>query len=160
MPSASWIGESTLASKPMAGVDDKAHFVAWLGGLGTAESQYALIRHHNGLLSSGNKANMSGHFHSAFFGIRAFLRSQSVYQGALRNTPWSNSFWKQQPQLEQDFRQFVQANWTSFPGQRGGNWRKKLPLRLGGISLKGGRGSGLISRMLILSDAYGHQFGY
>jgi hypothetical protein len=145
----------------MAGVDDKADFVAWLGGLGSAASQYALIRHHNGILSSGNKANMSGHFHSAFFGIRAFLRSHPAYQGRLRQISWSNSFWQTQSQLEHDFKQFVRANWASFPGQRGGNWQKKLPLRLGGLPSKGGgRGSGLISRMLILLDRYGHQFGY
>ena len=145
----------------MAGVDDKAHFVAWLGSLGTVHAQYALIRHTNGMLASGNPSNMSGHFHSAFYGIRAFLRSQAAYQGTLRTVRWSDAFWKRHPQLEHDFAQFVQANWTSFPGQKGGDWRKKLPLRLGGLpSTGGGRGSGLISRMLILIDRYGHQFGY
>lgn len=145
----------------MSGVDDKADFVAWLGTLSSADALYALIRHQNGTLSSGNASNMSGHFHSGFFGIRGFMRAYPAYQGGLRNISWSSVFWKSHPQLEHDFAQFVQAHWLSFPGQKGGDWRKKLPLRLGGLpSRGGGRGSGLISRMLILLDQYGHQFGY
>ena len=146
----------------MTGVDDKAHFVSWLGSLNSVHAQYALTRHSNGLLSSGNPSNMSGHFHSAFFGIREFLRSHPQYQGALRSVRWSDKFWRRHPQLEADFAQFVQANWANYPGQKGGDWRKKLPLRLGGLPAAGGggRGSGLISRMFILLDRYGDQLGY
>lgn len=103
---------------------------------------------------------MSGHFHSAFFGIREFLRSTAQYQGTLQNVGWSAAFWGANQQLEHDFAQFVQAHWNSFPGQQGGDWRRKLPVSLGGLPAVGGRGSGLISRMLILLDQYGHQFGY
>lgn len=145
----------------MAGIDDKANFVSWLGGVGTVDSSYVLTRHSNGLLTSGKPSNMSGHFHSGFFGIRDFLRSSPQYQGAFRNLVWSTGFWKSNQQLEHDFALFVQTHWAKFPGQKGGDWRKKLPLSLGGLPAKaGGRGSGLISRMFILLDQYGHHVGY
>ena len=144
----------------MTGVDDKPHFVSWLRAQKSVHARYAYIRHSNGLLTTGNPSNMSGHFHSAFFGIREFLRTHPKYQGTLRSVSWKTTFWNRRRQLEHDFAQFVHTNWANFPGQKGGDWRKKLPSRHGGLPSSGGRGSGLVSRMLILLDRYGHQQGY
>jgi hypothetical protein len=87
---------------------------------------------------------MSGHAWSAFFGVSEFLR-------------WN-------PDLAADVRTAYSprlvANGGSFPGQRGGSWRKKLPPRQGGTQQKGGAGSGLVARLFILLDRYGDQVGY
>ena len=103
---------------------------------------------------------MTGHFYSGFPGVRVFLRQNPQYQGQLTGLGWTRGFWPNHRQLEQDFRAFVLANWQSFPGQRGGNWRKKLPPRLGGTQTSGGGGSGLVARLFILLDRYGSQNGY
>ena len=152
-----------MASNPSNTPGTKAHFVAWLQQQNSPEADYALIRHFNAPLpNTGKKSNMSGHFHSGFDGIRAFFRANPVHQGTLLATSWTDDFWDIHPQLKQDFRQFVAANGGNFPGQRQGDWRKKLPVPLGGFPNKkaGGRGSGLVARLLILVDLYGNQHGY
>jgi hypothetical protein len=144
-----------MARAPMAGRDDKSDFVAWLKIQNSPEARYAIQR-----WSTASIYNMTGHFHSEFFGIRAFLRAHPRYRGTLAGVTWSRAFWKSHAALEADFARFVRANWASYPGQRGGDWRKKLPPWLGGTQRRGGAGSGLVSRMLILLDRYGQQRGY
>ena len=139
----------------MAGFNDKAHFVAWLQQQNAPEAQYALAR-----WNTASGYNMSGHFHSGFPGVRDFLRMNPRYQGQFMNLAWTRPFWKMHRPLERDFRAFVLANWNSYPGQKGGDWRKKLPPRLGGTQVNGGAGSGLIARLFILLDRYGQQQGY
>lgn len=148
-------GFKSMASKPMTGIDDKAHFVAWLQQQNSAEAQYALAR-----WNTASGYNMSGHFHSGFHGIRSFFRSNPGYQGALLGTSWSWNFWPSHRRLEADLAAFVRANWRHFPGQRSGSWRKKLPPRQGGTQRSGGAGSGLVARLFILLDRYGDQLGY
>jgi hypothetical protein len=145
----------------MTGVDDKPHFVGWLQQQNPPEAQYALVRHFNAPLpNTGKKSNMSGHFHSGFFGIRVFLRTHTNYQTTLQALAWTDDFWDKHPQLKQDFRQFVVANWASFPGPAKGSWLNKISPTLGGVQSRGGGSSGLLSRMLILLDRYGNQQGY
>lgn len=144
-----------MAGKPMAGQDDKGDFVKWLQMQNSPEAQYAIDR-----WSTTTIYNMTGHFHSEFFGIRAFLRAHPAYQGTLGGVTWFWTFWNSHTALEADFARFVRANWASFPGQKGGDWRKKLRPRQGGTQVNGGAGSGLVARMLILLDRYGQQRGY
>lgn len=144
-----------MASKPMTCMDDKQDFVQWLQQQSVPEAQYALERYNR---SFGY--HMTGHFHSGFFGIRGFLRANPGYQGALATKIWFYSFWKANGTLQAALAAFVQAHWAAFPGQRGGDWRKKLPPRQGGTQKGGGAGSGLIARLLILLDRYGQQRGY
>jgi hypothetical protein len=139
----------------MAGIDRKDHFVAELKRQRWPSARYALAR-----WDSASGYNMSGHFHSGFYGIRAFFRAHPRYQGQFHRIRWTRSFWKNHARLERDFRAFVLANYARFPGQKGGDWRKKLPPRLGGTQTNGGAGSGLISRLFILLDRYGRRFGY
>ncbi len=144
-----------MAAKPMAGKDDKDDFVQWLGIQNSPEADYAKQR-----WSTTSIYNMGGHFHSEFHGIRAFLRAYPAYQGTLGSVVWNRSFWQSHPELMADFARFVRSNWARYPGQKGGDWRKKLPPWLGGTQPRGGAGSGLVSRMLILLDLYGQQRGY
>jgi hypothetical protein len=110
----------------MAGINNKPHFVAWLQQQNSPEANYALAR-----WNTASGYNMSGHFHSGFFGIREFYRANPNYQGQLLGTTWTWAFWNNHLQLQRDFSRFVRANWRNFPGQKGGNWRKKLPPWLG-----------------------------
>src|SRR5690348_6441257 len=116
-----------MAKKPMAGVDKKSDFVSWLATQNLPEAQYALERWDT---SSGY--NMSGHFHSGFYGIRAFLRANPRYRNSLAQANWFWQFWPANSALEKDFRGFVASQGAKFPGQRGGAWKRKLPPRLGG----------------------------
>jgi hypothetical protein len=145
----------TLAAKPMTGIDDKADFIAWLQQQNAPEAQYAFARS-----DTASGYNMSGHFHSGFFGIREFFRANPNYQGQFLTLVWRRSFWKSHQPLAADFRRFVRVNWQHFPGQKNGDWRKKLPPWLGGTQKSGGAGSGLVSRLFILLDRYGQQRGY
>jgi hypothetical protein len=144
-----------MAKKPMAGVDKKADFVSWLGSQNLPEAQYALER-----WNTASGYNMSGHFHSGFYGIRAFLRAYPKYQNSLAHANWFWQFWPAHSKLENDFAAFVGSKGANFPGQKGGAWRKKLPPRLGGTQTNGGAGSGLVARMLMLLARYGQQKGF
>lgn len=144
-----------MASQPMAGQNNTAHFVQWLQRQNSPEAHYALAR-----WNTASGYNMSGHFHSGFPGVRTFLRNAPQYQGTLMGTHWTWNFWPNHRQLERDFAAFVGANWAHFPGQKGGDWRKKLPPRQGGTQTGGGAGSGLVARLFILLDLYGNQHGY
>lgn len=145
----------TLVANPVG--DDEGAFRTWLMSLGEADAQYIENRFD---LSAGY--NMTGHTQSAFPGIRAFLRNNldlipilagQVYQ------PWA--FWDQNPEPKARLKQFVLTKGHLYPAKGGGAWKYKLPPFLGGPGKPGGgKGSGLIARMLIYLARYAIDEGF
>lgn len=127
----------------------ETEFRGWLASKNTDDTQYIEER-----FDPAFGYNMGGHAYSAFNGLREFLRANPDLVPIMANATYiPRTFWDTYPGLTPRLRQFVIAEGYKFPGQNGGPWSNKLPTSLGGTSVmggeEGGRGSGLIARMLI-----------
>jgi hypothetical protein len=145
----------TLFANPLG--DDEGDFRTWLMALGEVDAQYIENR-----FDPAGGYNMTGHTQSAFPGLRAFLRdnldlipllSAKTYQ------PWA--FWAENPEATARLKQFVVSKGHLYPAKGGGAWKHKLPPFLGGPGNPGGgKGSGLIARMLIYLSRYAIDGGF
>jgi hypothetical protein len=140
--------------------DSQIDFRQWLVDQDTEDTRYVEAR-----FDPRSRYNMTGHAYSAFFGLREFLRANLdlVPDLAIASyAPWE--FWNTYPDLAPRLRAFVLAEGHRFPGQGGGPWRNKLPPNLGGTpgggGPAGGRGSGLIARMLVELSRYAVERGF
>lgn len=145
-------GATQLHSNPLG--DDKADFRRWLVHEDTEDTLYIEAR-----FDPGSIYNMTGHAHSGFFGLREFLRSNLDLVPDLSVATYTpRDFWATYPDLAPRLREFVLSEGHRFPGQNNGPWRNKLPPALGGTGggtgPAGGKGSGLIARMLVELSRY------
>lgn len=147
-----------ISANPLG--DDQPDFRNWLIEQNTVDTLYIEAR-----FDSGSGYNMGGHAYSAFNGLREFLRwnLDLIPDLAIASyAPWT--FWDTYPDLAPRLREFVLSEGHRFPGQSGGPWRNKLPTSLGGTpgagGPAGGRGSGLIARMLIELSRYAIARGF
>ena len=92
-----------------------------------------------------NKFRMSGHAYSGFHGTFSFLSKNPEVGRRLLNI--------RRGVIPGDILDrvstFVQQYGGRFGGPRGGTWRSKLSVRLGGIHTGGGAGDTLVKRLLI-----------
>jgi len=145
----------TLIRNPLG--DDEGDFRTWLASTGEADAQYIENR-----FDPGAGYNMTGHTQSAFPGLRAFLRDNlELIPGLGAQRYKAYGFWGENLEAQERLRQFVRTQGHRFPAHGGGAWRRKLPPSLGGSGpAGGGRGSGLIARMLIYLSRYAIEEGY
>jgi hypothetical protein len=139
------------------GADDEGVFRTWLATLGEGDAQYIENRFDR---SAGY--NMTGHTQSALPGLRAFLRDNLDLVPILAGQSYiPYAFWPRNQEVVARLRDFVLASGHRYPAHGGGAWRHKLPPFLGGSGNPGGgRGSGLIARMLIYLSRYAIDQGY
>jgi hypothetical protein len=140
--------------------DDEADFRNWLPLGRDGDADYIEAR-----FDPGAGYAMTGHTQSAFPGIRAFLRDNLDLVPSLAAASYvKRLFWQERPELVQRFRRFVEVEGHRFPARGGGAWEHKLPEFLGGTPgggpRRGGRGSGLIARMLIFLARYAIDKGF
>lgn len=139
--------------------DDEAHFRNWLAAVGEIDADYIEQR-----FDLGYGYAMTGHTQSAFPGIRSFLRENLDLVPTLAASAYvPRQFWLDNPAVVQRFRNFVLTEGHRFPANGGGDWRRKLPPSLGGFPAAGavgGRGAGLIARMLIFLARYAVDHGF
>lgn len=92
-----------------------------------------------------NKFRMSGHAYSGFHGTFSFLSKNPHLRRRLLKT--------RHDAIPNDIldrlSDFVQQFGDRFGGPRGGTWRSKLSVRLGGVHTGGGAGDTLVKRLLI-----------
>ena len=145
----------TLKANPYG--NDVAHFRNWLATVNDADSSYIEAR-----FDPGAGYNMSGHVQSAFPGIRQFLRDNLDLIPALAGDIYvQHIFWARNPETVRRFHDFVSHEGHRFPANGGGAWANKLPPFLGGPGPNGGgRGSGLIARMLVYLAKYAIHSGF
>jgi hypothetical protein len=145
----------TLFPNPLG--DDQGDFRTWLAATGEIDAQYIENR-----FDPGAGYNMTGHTQSAFPGLRAFLRENLDLIPELASQVYAQrQFWLNNADATDRLRRFVRAKGGRFPARGGGDWRHKLPPFLGGYGAPGGgRGSGLIARMLIYLSRYAIEEGY
>ena len=97
-----------------------------------------------------NKNRMSGHSYSGFHGTFSFLRkNQAIGRQLLElhGLPVSDT-------VLSELANFVRDYGDRFGGPRGGTWRSKLSVRLGGVHSGGGAGDALVKRLLIEVPRY------
>ena len=140
--------------------DDEADFRNWLPLGQNADADYIEAG-----FDPGAGYAMTGHTQSAFPGIRSFLRQNLDLVPMLASARYEQRlFWQLHPEVVRRFRRFVEIEGHRSPARGGGAWEHKLPEFLGGTPgggpQKGGRGSGLIARMLILLACYAIEKGF
>lgn len=140
--------------------DSEVAFRLWLARQAGVDASYIEAR-----FDPASGYNMTGHTQSALPGIRAFLRQNlDLIPELAVQTYQRNAFWSSNEGLRLRFGDFVRAQGHHFPARGGGDWRKKLPPTLGGRprpgGTQGGRGSGLIARMLIYLSLYAVEEGF
>jgi hypothetical protein len=99
---------------------------------------------------SHNKYRMSGHVYSGFHGTFIFLRdNQDIARELLkiRRLPIPE-------RILNELSPFVERYGDKFGGPRGGTWRSKLSVRLGGVHTHGGAGDVMVKRLLIEVPRY------
>lgn len=139
------------------GGDDVADFRNWLAELNELDGDYIEDR-----FDPAAGYNMGGHVQSAFPGLRQFLRENlDLIPSLARQHYTQRTFWQQNPEPIRRLRDFVILKGHGFPANGGGAWRYKLPPFLGGPGPNGGgKGSGLIARMLIYLSRYAIHAGF
>lgn len=136
--------------------DDEAHFRSWLRRQPGYDPVYIEAR-----FDPASGYNMVGHAQSGFPGIRAFLRDNLDLIPTLANATYSpRAFWRSHQDVASRLREFIILRGHGFPAAGGGDWRRKLPASLGGWSTGGGRGSGLVARLLIFLARYARDEGF
>ena len=152
--------EQPVILKRNAAADSEAAFRAWLATQPGPDPTYIEAR-----FDPAQGYNMGGHVQSALPGIRAFLSDNLDLIPVLARANYTpHGFWRANAVAQLRFCQFVQTEGHRFPGHAGGAWSRKLPVSLGGQpgfgGTAGGRGSGLIARMLIYLSRYAEQCGF
>ena len=97
-----------------------------------------------------NKYRMSGHAYSGFHGIFSFLTNNPDIGRTLlgqRALPIPDD-------ILDKLAAFVRSHGAQFGGPRGGTWRSKLSIQLGGLQIGGGAGDVLVKRLLIEVPRY------
>lgn len=137
--------------------DSVADFRSWLALQADNDSQYIEER-----FDPAAGYNMSGHVQSAFPGIRTFLRDNLDMIPILAKQLYTpHVFWGNNDEVVDRFKNFVRTKGHLFPANGGGAWRNKLPPFLGGPGPSGGgKGSGLIARMLVYLSRYAIEKGF
>jgi hypothetical protein len=140
--------------------DSDVAFRAWLARQTGADALYIEAR-----FDPTSGYNMTGHTQSALPGIRAFLRENLDLIPELAAKAYQqNAFWSSNEGVRLRLAEFVRMHGHQFPARGGGDWRRKLPPSLGGRpgagGTPGGRGSGLIARMLIYLSRYAVEEGF
>jgi hypothetical protein len=128
---------------PMELAVSYADFGHWIERRSTDEATYINDRIHN-------KYRMSGHSYSGFHGVFSFLRRNPVMGRRLlkkRKLPIPDD-------IIQHLSAFVARYGDQFGGPRGGTWRSKLSVRLGGIHIGGGAGDVMVKRLLLEVPRY------
>ena len=119
-------------------------FAKWLKGRnGNENALYINERMHN-------KYRMSGHVYSGFHGTFIFLRENQVIGRELLKTPGLPI----PDKILDELSKFVRRYGDKFGGPRGGTWRSKLSVRLGGVQTGGGAGDVMVKRLLIEVPRY------
>ena len=127
------------ADVPVEAAASYADFETWLGKIRDREAaNYIVDRIHN-------KNFMSGHAYSGFHGTLSFL---------LGNPKIAHELLKVRDLLIPEYildrlAKFVRRFGPRFGGPRGGSWRSKLSVRLGGVHVGGGAGDVLVKRLLV-----------
>lgn len=140
--------------------DSEVAFRRWLARQAVPDAAYIEAR-----FDPASGYNMTGHTQSAFPGIRTFLRQNlDLIPELAAQTYRQNVFWSSNEGVRLRLAEFVRVHGHQFPARGGGDWRRKLPPSLGGRpgpgGAPGGRGSGLIARMLLYLSLYAVEEGF
>ena len=141
-------------------MDSEVAFRHWLAQQAEPDARYIEAR-----FDPASGYNMTGHTQSAFPGIRTFLRENLDLIPELAAESYrQHTFWHTNEGARLRLAEFVRLQGHRFPARGGGDWRRKLPPSLGGRPgpgrAPGGRGSGLIARMLIYLSRYAVDQGF
>lgn len=127
-------------------IDDAVSYVdfgKWIERRTTSDAAYVADRIHN-------KYRMSGHAFSGFHGVFSFLkRNPAIAKRLLRQVrlPIPDD-------ILSNLAVFVAKYGDKFGGPRGGTWRSKLSVKLGGVHTGGGAGDVMVKRLLLEVPRY------
>jgi hypothetical protein len=132
------------ADAPIDALSSYEDFENWIEGRKENEiATYISQRMHN-------KYRMSGHVYSGFHGTFAFLRENLIMGRQLlkiQELPIPDA-------ILNELSKFIKRYGDKFGGPRGGTWRSKLSVRLGGVHMGGGAGDVMVKRLLIEVPRY------
>jgi hypothetical protein len=118
-------------------------FRKWIERRTTPDAAYIAERIHN-------KYRMSGHAYSGFHGVFSFLKQNPAIAMRLlkqRRLPIPDD-------ILSNLAVFVTKYGEKFGGPRGGTWRSKLSVKLGGVHTGGGAGDVMVKRLLLQVPRY------